>query len=215
MSCATFFQTISAQDALVFLDPMGVETSRYADIAGSPYIFSDFVKADVLHVNGKLIHDVLLNINAYEDNIEVEVDGRKFELDDKYYISIVVDPNRNDHLTHDQAIRFVKGLIPDAPEKFAEIVYDGIHKLLKEYYCITSKFKVANVDHSHERDHFIQKQNYYLQNLDGNIQFIKLKEKSMSKLFPKKKFLQIVETEKLNLSEETDLVKLLARLDRI
>lgn len=81
---------ISQTHEILMTQSMIIDETIYENIKGSPYLFKDVVKADILDRQGNLIEGVPVNFNAYEHGMEVRKNGRLTILDETYYPKITI-----------------------------------------------------------------------------------------------------------------------------
>lgn len=97
--CLLFFcQFSSAQDAqktILLTNTKKIDEYRYLGVEGSPYLFSDWVKADIISVGGVKMEDVLCNYNAYEKEFEIKREGKYTFLQGHIYPRIEIYPAKN------------------------------------------------------------------------------------------------------------------------
>lgn len=191
-----------------------------SNVQGSPRLFNTWLPAKV-SVRGK---------NKTVENIRIDLDQELqlllIHLDDSKGPG-VVNPELVDTIvvqtTGGQRIfrPFVPAAVGDnAPgkERFYEILYDGKFQMLKAF---TKTFRKAENRDAYSRDQttdqYIDESYYLLRTPGGSYQRInKLKQKNLEKDLPRYQSAigRVTEKEKLDLSRESDVVRLFQLLDQ-
>lgn len=65
-----------------------VDTTRYADIKGSPYLFERFRRAEVILPDGRPVSGVAVNFNGYTGRLEVRQGDAFIEMDDAQFMAV-------------------------------------------------------------------------------------------------------------------------------
>jgi len=71
-----------------------IDEERYIDIKGSPYIFKDWMKANIYDNEGELIKDIPVNYNAFDHGMEIKKNGRLTILDESFYPKIIITKHK-------------------------------------------------------------------------------------------------------------------------
>lgn len=89
ISISAFSQTsvLSTQSTVI-------DEERYLDIKGSPYIFKDWIKANVYDKEGELIKDIPVNYNAFDHGMEIKKNGRLTIIDESFYPKIIIKKHK-------------------------------------------------------------------------------------------------------------------------
>ena len=102
------------------------------NVEGTPFMDNQFLKGEVLTVDGKDINDVLLRYNVYNNKMEAKFNESFFELSEKLITRVKIDNRTFDYLPYQIAKKEYSG--------YLELIHDGELKL----YCRHSKkFKGA------------------------------------------------------------------------
>jgi hypothetical protein len=206
-----FANNVNGQ-AKVFFNSRPIDTLRYAEIKGSPYLYEEWKLADIESRNGKLYEHVLLNYNGYERKFEVAQVNTRITLDESLYDTIIIYLQNT---ATDNKEWFIKGLHYVLAPSFANVIYssDSI-KLIRDF-----RVRISDTTNELHGDPSIRKKfianKVYLILYKSKLQFVRLSKKSLGRLFENKDLVnEIVLNNNLNLSEETDLLKFLKILDR-
>gem|GEM_PF-808811 len=204
------------QDTLFATNLKLFDNKRYEDIKGSPYLFSDWVKADIIRRDSFKFRDVMLNYNGDTHEFEVLQDGRYIELEQLWYKRIEVDPAKNKGVVEvDDKVVFLQGFHHEYVDRFALLAYEGEHVyLIKDFSAVLSEKKVQNVGKAIEFKRFTPRVKYALYH-QGKITSIKLKKEEILNVLGHEKtaedFLKANKIKKTNSEEK--VIMLLKYLD--
>ena len=206
-----FANTVSGQ-AKVFFNSRPIDTLRYAEIKGSPYLYKEWKLADIESRNGKLYEHVLLNYNGYERKFEVAQSGTMRSLDESLYDTIIVYLQNTDSGNKEW---FIKGLHYDLALSFANVIYNSEHiKLIRDFRVRISETTNELHGDPSVRKKFVTNEVYSIL-YNSKLYFVRLSKKSLGNLFENRELVnKIVINNNLNLSAEADLLKFLKILDR-
>lgn len=206
-----FANTVSGQ-AKVFFNSRPIDTLRYAEIKGSPYLYKEWKLADIESRNGKLHEHVLLNYNGYERKFEVAQSGTMRSLDESLYDTIIVYLQNTDSGNKEW---FIKGLHYDLALSFANVIYNSEHiKLIRDFRVRISETTNELHGDPSVRKKFVTNEVYSIL-YNSKLHFVRLSKKNLGALFENRELVnKIVINNNLNLSEEADLLKFLKILDR-
>ena len=111
-----------------------IDETIYEDVKGTPYVFDDFVSADILDIKGNLIKNVSVNYNAFDHGMVVSKKGDRIILDEKHYPKITIK-NHNLKKNVDGPLVFVpfRGKSASNVKYVQEIVYSPMLGLYKKY----------------------------------------------------------------------------------
>jgi len=205
----------------------------YKKMEGSPYLFKDWVKADLTHLNKEVQKDVMIRLDLHQENLEVKDDGSVFvdenvmEIDDEkfivladnYYKKIIITKEDNPKLFKGfdvDTVYLMKGIHKDYLNKYAIVLYDGEKvKLTKKINIEIREFEVNSPGGTVTTKKFIKKDHYELI-IDKQKKKIKLKEKDLYKILGNQDVLKkYVKANKLKVKKENAAVKLLAYWDSL
>jgi len=203
------------------------EKKSYQKIKGNPYLFKDWVKADMLHLEDDSKEDVLIRIDLYQNNIEIkddgkalvsqnvmEVDGEKFiVLEDRYYNTIIITRNNNPKAFEKvdvDTIYLRKGIHKDHIDNYAIVLYEGKKvSLLKAVDVVYRESKVNTPGKIEVLKKFNRKTEYFLL-IEKVKTKVKLKDKNFYKVLGHKDELKaFAKSNKIKLKKESAFVKLL------
>jgi hypothetical protein len=89
------------KDSLLVQNSKPVDKSRYDDVNGSPYYFSDWVKGDILRSDGQTVENVPLNYNGHTHEMDVLAGEEVFTLDRRWHLRIDVAEEDNPGLAEE------------------------------------------------------------------------------------------------------------------
>ena len=206
-----FANNVSGQEK-VFFNSRPIDTLRYADIKGSPYLYEEWKLADIESRNGKLYKQVLLNYNGYEQKFEVDQAGTRITLDESLYDTIIV--YLQDTVSGNKEW-FIKGLHYDLALSFANVIYSSEQiKLIRDFRVRVSETTNELHGDPSVRKKFVANEVYSIL-YNSKLHFVRLSKKSLGRIFDNKELVkEIVINNNLNLSEEADLLEFLKILDR-
>ena len=202
--------------------------TSYKKIDGNPYLFKDWVKADLIHLDQEKIEDAFIRLDLHQENLEVKDYGSVFVdenimeigddkfivLTDKYYKKITIAKSDNPKVLKDSdvdSLFLMKGIHKDYIDKYAIVLYDGkTIKLIKEIDIQLRESKVNSPGTVWTEKKFIRKKSYALI-IEKEKKQIKLKEKDLYKVLGNKEELKkYIKANKLKVKKEPAAVQLLA-----
>jgi hypothetical protein len=194
---------VAQQSVSVLETTRPVDPSRYEDIKGSPYLYEVWVPAEIVGSNGEIYHDVLINFNGLTRQIEMKKNGMVSQMNPISYLKVIAT-------TENGTETFFRGIHPDLGAELLCLPYDGQRvKLLKEFSVKKQENEVQTPMRPTVFEKFVPSSEYYIM-IDGNITPIKLKKKKIIEaLGMKSEIDSFIKKEKINLSTEKGLVKLL------
>lgn len=205
----------------------GIKKEHYSEIKGSPYLFKDWVKADLIHLKNDPLKDVMIRYDLYEGNVEIldngvnldsenilEIDNEKFiVLEDNYYRKIVITRANNPKAFKDfkvDTLFLIKGIHKDYLRKYGVVLYDGKDvKLVRTFDIIFRESKINSPGKIEKIKKFNRKKGYALV-IDKTKTVVKLKEKDFLKVLGKEAALKkYKKMNKLKLKKEHEFIELL------
>ena len=192
---------IMAQDADKFIldNATPLESGRYEDITGSPYLFDDFKEGKIVDLKGKEFNGVPLNFNGYSLNFEVRRGDNLVNLDEKNYrlISFEIDGKK---------LEFNRGIDAKAPNRFLQVLYRGKQYIIvKDFKANLQERKIEAPNKTLEIKKFIPLHLYYIAE-QGQMTNVKLTRKGVSKVLGKG-VEQYAKRQKINLGTEEGLIE--------
>lgn len=185
-----FSFSISAQTSVLSTHSKQIDEDIYDEVKGSPYLFKDPIKANLINSDGELIKDIMLNYNGYDHGIEVYKNGRVTLLDESHYPKIVITKHSLKNNVDGEMI-----LIPSPQKSAAKGIY------LQEIYSSPSvslykKIRVAKKENEINtpgkivvQQRFTKYEDYYIQK-DGKLKLVKDKLDDFAKILGHKKELK-------------------------
>ena len=185
-------------DKFLLDNAVELEEGRYDDIKGSPYLFPDFVKADIIDLENKEYKGIPLNFNGHSGNFEIKRGDMFINLDEKLYRQITIE-------LEDQKMEFFRGIDRAAPNRFVQVVYTGKRlKLIRNFKANIQERKVEAPNKTMLIKKFIPLKLYYIADT-GELQFVKLTKKGVAKVLGKG-VEQYAKKMKINLGTEEGLI---------
>jgi hypothetical protein len=207
LSCTT---KVIAQ-RMVFFNSKPVDTLRYVDVKGSPYLYQEWKKADITSRNGTFYDHVLLNYNGYTKKFEVSEQGIIVALDETLYDKIIVYLEDTDDGKKEW---FLKGVHYDIATFFTNVIFNS------EKVKLIRNFDVRLAESSYEvygdvniRKKFVQNR-YYSILYNSKLHLVRHTKQKLSKIFENKELVyKILQENNLDISVEEDLIEFLAILE--
>ncbi len=198
------FSNSFAQTKSIFTNAKKIDDTRYAEYKGSPYLFDDWVIGDIYDGEKKAFEQMELNFNGYSNNVEVKKEDKFVELDTKWYTKIEVQ-------SKDGLLTFRRGLHTFFKDKFVETVYTGKDfYLVKKFRTGLTEKEINDVGKTIKIKRFEKNIDYYFIK-NGKLNQVKMKKKSLlSYLGHKKEIGAFLKENKLKLTRQADLKKVLA-----
>ncbi len=180
-----------------------IDPSRYDEIKGSPYLYKEWQKAEVVGADGKILKDVYVNYNGLTHQLEMKENGEVSEMDAASYLKVMV-------ATANGNASFFRGIHPQFGAKLICLPYDGQRlKLIKDFNVSKQDLQIQSPMGPEVHERFVATTHYFLM-IDGQIFPIKLKKKKIIGVLGNKTAIEkYLEQENLNLNNEGDLVRLL------
>jgi hypothetical protein len=182
---------------------------KYIDVkqvAGSPYLYRNFVSASILKTKGVEIKDMLLRYNIYNDDMEFKKDGKvlsiafpseiyKIRMDGKIFIYTPYMTERK------------------VSAGYFQLLYEGKYHLLKKYEMVLKKPEALTQPNDSTR--FVSTTpHYYLQYGDGMVHLIDTRKKLIRYLQPiPQEIVNQIQSSKTKINDEKWLIGLLENLE--
>jgi len=149
----------NAQSNVTLLHSKPIDPHRYDNIKGSPYIFENWVKADILPTAGNKIEGVEINFNGYTQLFEVRKGNQFVELVDIDFIGIKI----TDTLPGCGNMFFLKYDQPKMRNRYPLFVYNGKkYKLVKDFHITLAENKMETPGKTMKFQTFNDVYNYFL-----------------------------------------------------
>lgn len=82
--------SLQGQTSVLSTQSQSIDADRYKDIKGTPYLFNEWVIADIIDADGNKIENVKVNYNGFDHGLEVMKNDRITILDEKFYPQIII-----------------------------------------------------------------------------------------------------------------------------
>lgn len=205
--------TILAQTGISFAESEKYDPDRYKDTNGSPYFFSDFTDGWIKGTDGLEYDRVKMNYNGHTETFEVLQGDRFINLQESPYKSIsLLKPETQDTIT------FIRGVHTDFRGKYIQLLYESEKSTLVNQFSINLAESTVNTVGRTDVLKRFKPQNTYYVKLAKEPKLIQVKgnKKSWTKAFGNKKTIEaFLGKNKLNLSEEADMVLLLQYIETL
>ena len=192
---------------IVFFNSKPVDTLRYTNIKGSAYLYDDWQSADIVFRDGTVYNNILLNYNGYSQEFEATELNTVISLDVSKYDHIIVYTEGVDEGIKEL---FAKGVHYDLAFSMTNIIYDGDSLKLIRGFQVRIAESTNEIHGDNEvKKKFVQNR-YYTILYKSKLQPVRLTKKKLGKILENEALInELVKDNKIDLSREQDLVKLL------
>lgn len=187
-------------------------SEKETDIKGSPFLFDDWKKGNVLLKTKERVDSVLIKYNLYTDILQVKVDEQEYQFNVDVLEFLLPDP-----VSKETAL-FRSGFVPVPgmnEKSFYQVLYDGKTKLLVKY----KKLIVSELTSTPgvKARAFEDQKSYFILTAQGRMEKIKKKNKGILDLLDDKKeeLKKMVDTNKLKLTSDDEIIKALEYYDSL
>ncbi len=183
-----------------------------ADVKGSPFLFDDWKKGNVLLKTKERIDSVLIKYNLYADMLQVKVDEQEYQFNIDVMEFLLPDPVSKETALFRSGFNPVAGM---NEKSFYQVLYDGKTKLLVKYKkLITSELTSTP---GVKAKVFEDQKLYFILTASGRMEKIRKKNKGILDLLDGKKeeLKKMVETNKLKLADDEEIIKILEYYDSL
>ncbi len=209
----------SDSDMLILTDSKKVKPNRYKDVKGSPFLFENWVLANIVSSNIDIYENLRVNYNGDTKSFEILRESDLLALDKRWCLRVEIYPDRNPGLAKDfgnDKLIFQKGIHPRLDEEFSHIIYAGnTLTLIRNFEISTTNQKIeppGGTTTVFKR--FVSSFSYYLIK-EGELISVKPRKNSMIKALGKNKAAEnFIQSENIDFSSAKDLAKLLAFYDK-
>jgi len=208
ISLFLFTNILTAQSNEVLLtNSKKIDTKRYEDIKGSPYLLEAWLPGSILSNEKELTPVEALNYNAHTRTFEIKQEDRFIELDPTWYSELILQADSETPLT------FRKASHPSIEGQFMQLLYEGDGRLYKQVESKISKKTFNNVGKTIHVEQFVDRTTYHWVK-DATIQSFKMNKKSIIKSLGQKKVIEgFLKKNKVKLKSDAQLTQLIAHLD--
>ena len=195
-----------SQTSVFSTNSKAVDSNRYKDVKGSPYMFADFAPATIYDNKGNEIKDVMVNYNGFDHGVEVLKDDRITIIDEKTYPKVVIK-NFSRKKSANPSKDMV--LVPSPQKHIAGAYVQEIH--ISDKVKLYRKFRVSKSENeTHTPGKTIVTERFmghreFLLDYDGNVKQVKAKLDDVTKIIGHEKELkQFCKKTKNKLKSEQD-----------
>jgi len=202
------FSLFGQKKSVMMFNSRGIDTDRYEDIKGSPYLFDEWKYGRTIDSKANLIDSLQMNYNGYTHNIEVRKGDTYIELDAYHYpLVILYDDDGSE-------IFFKRNFSKTLFNRYPRIIYNGNEFAIVQDFTVRVETKRVNdVGKIRDTNTFVGRRNYYLVQ-DSRARLIKLRKRSILPLIGHKEELEdYMKQKKLKINSEETLITLLKFYD--
>lgn len=220
-----FSQELFAQISNISLNGAPARLTPYSDIDGSPYLFSDWAKADIGTTNAGLKEDVAYRFNIHDNELEVVNEAGNTIYLNKDYVEYVVLQRPSiliaqsniqgllPNLLFKKGFDFIKGV---GPKDLVNVLAEGKkYTLVRKFYSdLVTPPKNSYAPTAGRM--FVFEETYFLINSNLDVSSIKSRTNVILKALDpadQDKAKQIIKERKLDLSREDHLVLFFTQLN--
>lgn len=216
---------VVAQISNVDFNGAPARLTAYSDIDGSPYLFSDWAKADIATTNGGLKEDVAYRFNIYDNELEVINEaGNKIYLNKDFVEYAVLQrpsiliaegtPGLLPNLLVKKGFDYIKGV---GPKDFVNVLAEGKkYTLVRKFYADLVTPPKNSYAPTPGRM-FVFEQTFYLVNSKMEVASVNNRTNAILKALAiedQEKAKEIIKSGKLDLSREDHLVLFFTELNK-
>jgi hypothetical protein len=191
--------------------------TRYQGMRGSPYLLSQWIQADITYANNKTQTDVPVKYDVYANQLMM----RRPQGDSV----VIIAPKVNGFLLKDvnsgknrvfSLFKDAKTDDPSLKEELLEVLYEGKTALLIRYDKMLIKASYQGAYSANRPyDELQDEKSYYLRKPDQTLVKTKLNKKQLLEhLSAGAELKKWVDTEKLDLKKEADVIRLLREWEK-
>ncbi len=209
------YDALSKMQQQVWMDKkLAAADPNYSNIRGTPYIFEKFQNGSFYFSNKTFITDRLINYNSYADEV-------LYSDEKNIYIANSQDIDwftitRSDNM----AILLFRQVFLSSEKKriFMQVLYQGKSVLFKRY---RKEFLKADLGQPYgsnrQTDEYNDYYEYYVSTNGQEPVIVKPRKSAAVEIFSDKSEIieDFIKTEKINLKDETDIVRLVEHYDKI
>lgn len=187
-------------------------SEKNADVKGQPFLYDEWTKASVLLKTKEKIDSVLIKYNLYTDLLIVRVDAQEYQFNIDVQEFLIYQGDSHENFLFRSGYNPVPGM---TEKSFYQVLYDGKTKLLLKHKKIITEQMTSTP--GVKAKVYEDRPVYYILTADGKMEKIKRKGDSILNILSdkKKELSKMAETNKLKLTVDADLVKLLEYYDQI
>lgn len=204
---------LSAQKSISFRNAKKYDPDLYKDYLGTPYFFSDFTFGWITGADGVEYDKVKMNYNGHTESFEVLEGDRFISLEESPYRSIaLLEPETQDTVT------FIRGIHADFAGKFIQLLYQSEKLTMVNQFSINLvENQVNTVGRTDVFKRFKPQNNHYVKlKEEPKLLLLKSNKKSWAQAFGNKKQIEsFIKENKLNLSKQEDMVRLLKHIEKL
>jgi len=187
-----------------------IDSLRYQDIVGSPYLYKSWQEAKITHRDGTIYDDLKLNFNGYEQTFEIGGSGFAARLNVDHFQKIDV-LSKNGKTTQEW---FIRGVHFEVALRLSNIIYKS------DKIILIREFKVRITESTNEiygdltvKKKFVRARHYSIL-WNSKLIPITLNKNKLGQVFGNQELIYTtIKKHKLRLSKEKDLIELLVLIE--
>jgi hypothetical protein len=209
------YDALSKLQQQVWMDKkLAASDPNYSNVKGTPYIFKEFQNGNFYFSNKTLITDKLINYNCYTDEVTFSDENKVYKANSQDIDYFTIKRSENG------AILLFKQVFLSSEKKriFMQVLYQGKSVLFKRYRKEFLKADVGTPYGSNRQtDEYNDYYEYYVSANGKEPVILKPRKSAVVGIFSDKSEIieEFIKKEKINLKDETDLIRLVEQYDKI
>lgn len=210
---AIVFSIVSYQagfsQQLFYFNSVKIDSLRYQEVEGTPFLYDSWRLAKLTNRDGT-VYNVRLNFNGYEQKFEVDHSSYTATLNEDQFEKIEVLIEKGDSTQE----WFIRGVHFEIALKLSNVIYRSDKILLiREFKVRLAEFTNEIYGDPEVHKKFVPAR-YYAILYKSKLYQITLNKKRLGKVFNDRELIDAtIKQHKLKLSNEDDLIKLMALLN--
>ena len=206
----------SQGNKIILINREPLDTTRYDDFKGSPYLFDKLVKVNIKGVNGEEFKGLKGNYNGFDNDFEIVQNGSYIRLPSKIYPEIMIlksdNPSRKDVIRDTLIIR--SNINSKLSSGYHVVLHEGDKYILANYFYVKdyeNTVQTPGVATSFRR---FNRKNELAVIMDDTIVKFKLSTKNIQKAFSDDPYIQqYIKSTKNKLNSEQALIEMFDEID--
>jgi hypothetical protein len=187
-------------------------SEKDADIKGSPFLFDDWEKGNVLLKTKERVDSVFIKYNLYTDLLQVKVAEQEYQFNIDVWEFLLPDPQTKEMALFRSGFSPVPGM---SEKSFYQVLYDGRTKLLLKHKKLigTELTSIPGV----KAKVFEDQKTLFILTASGKMDKIRKKNKEILDLLEGKReeLKKMVTSNKLKLVNDEEIIKVLEYYDSL
>jgi hypothetical protein len=203
---------IAQEQIKYFTKPERIDKDRYANIKGSPMLFTTWRKSNLYSVYDTTFTEEFLNYNGFNQELEVQTGDNEFViLNSKFYYRVEIE----DEKAPNGKIVLKKDAHPLFKQSFVQMIYESDKiRVIKFFKARSSDMSAIEIGRAKNLISFYRTSNYFLIDTNDTLVQLKTNKKSLLNTLGFEDQLEdYITKETLDLSNDADLNRLFAYFD--